>query len=118
MVQITEVTHKIVLNLVQIIAISSENDTEEDLKKLSSNLQLREDWQKYFSLEECTAISRAELGLKSYIKSYVPNGIPNDQLNQDFKVATTNLYEVFREVSHLLMETVLGQGLSDKLRDK
>ncbi|PFB88585.1 hypothetical protein [Bacillus thuringiensis] len=113
-----EVTHRIILTFVQIIAVSRETDTEEDLKKLSSNLQLREDWQKYFSLEECTAISRAELALKNYIKSYVPNGIPNDQLNQDFKVATTNLYEVFRGVSHLLIETELGKGISDKLRDK
>lgn len=46
-----EVTYKIVLTFVQIIAISGENDTEEHKKKLSSNLQLREDWQKYFSLE-------------------------------------------------------------------
>lgn len=109
-----EVTYRILLTFVEIIAVSRETDMEEDLKKLSSNLQLREDWQLYFSLEECTAIRKAEEALKKYIKSYVPNGIPNNQLNQDFKVATKNLYEIFSEVAHLLMETVKGIGRSDK----
>ncbi|WP_189644906.1 hypothetical protein [Bacillus thuringiensis] len=69
-------------------------------------------------LEECTTISRAEGVLERYTENYVPNGIPKDQLDQDFRDATENLYKVFQGASHLLMETVLGEGLSDTLRDK
>ncbi|KAA0768170.1 hypothetical protein DN392_28285 [Bacillus sp. BB51/4] len=113
-----EVTHKILVVFVNILRISSKNNTSEHLDALSDNLQLQGDWHNYFSVEECSAIRRAELVLQTYTKKYVGNSTPNIHLTSAFLDDTANLTEEFQGVSHLLMETVLGKKISDILGDK
>ncbi|MFJ1106862.1 hypothetical protein [Bacillus albus] len=104
-----EVTHKILVVFVNILRISSKNNTSEHVDALSDNLQLQEDWQIYFSEMECGAIRRAELVLQTYTKKYVQNSTPNIHSTPAFLDDTANLTEEFQGVSHLLMETVLGK---------
>ncbi|HFT5903714.1 TPA: hypothetical protein ACGSMF_004889 [Bacillus cereus] len=113
-----EVTHKILVVFVNILRISSKNNTSEHVDALSDNLQLQEDWKIYFSEMECAAIRRVELVLQTYTKKYVQNDNPNIYLTPAFLDDTANLTEEFQEVSHLLMETVLGKRISDILGDK
>ncbi|PGM17219.1 hypothetical protein [Bacillus thuringiensis] len=113
-----EIKNKILVLVVNILRISSKNNTSEHVNALPNNLQLQGNWQIYFSKKECAAIKEAELVLQTYTKKYVQNSNPNIHLTPDFLDDTANLTEVFEEVSHLLMETVIGKKISDLLGDK
>lgn len=100
------------------VSLSSKNNTSEHVNALPDNLQLQGDWQIHFSEKECTAIKRAELVLQTYTKKYAQNSTPNIHLTPDFLDDTADLTEIFEEVSHLLIEAVIGKKISDILGNK
>ncbi|HFR4145158.1 TPA: hypothetical protein ACHVKB_004431 [Bacillus cereus] len=113
-----EIKNKILVLIINILRISSKNNTSEHVNALPDNLHLQGNWQIYFSEKECAAIKRAELVLQTYTKKYVQNSTPDFHLTPDFLEDTAHLTEVFEEVSLLLIETVIGKQLRDILGDK
>lgn len=79
-----EIKNKILVLVVNILRISSKNNTSEHVNALPNNLQLQGNWEIYFSEKECADIKRAELVLQTYTKKYVQNSTPSFHLTQTF----------------------------------